>query len=300
MKKPASPVAISPVYAHTQNALLDILTSELAPGDKVPVQHQLADRCGASRTTVYRILDSLKNSGLLAKAGGGMVLQRRPTRSDFLPQPRVLSRREAVEQSLTEMLLEGRLKPGERFAELTLARLLHVTTGTIREALLRLSRLGVFVKSARKQWSVTSIDAAMINELMDVRVLVETFAMRRYFRNPTPERHAVFAQILEATSRLAASPRPDRQAFFRLDRELHGAILASAANRYLAENFQFISFPIQIQLLHHRFDRELQDLGTAQHIDILRAITEGREREAMARVEKHLDLARDTLLRLSQ
>ena len=79
-------------------------------------------------------------------------------------QPRNLSRREAVEQSLMQMLVQGRLRPGERFSELALARQHKVTTVTIREALLRLASLGVFTKVVRKQGEVTRIDAAAIKK----------------------------------------------------------------------------------------------------------------------------------------
>src|SRR5688572_4997055 len=122
------PVArLSPLYAHTHNSLLDLFRAEVAPEDRLPAQAELAQRSGASRTTVHRILRSLKKTGVVEEGDDGMRLARRPTQKDFLPQPRALSRREEVERSLIQMLIQGRLKPGERFSELALARQHDVT-----------------------------------------------------------------------------------------------------------------------------------------------------------------------------
>jgi DNA-binding GntR family transcriptional regulator len=291
-----SSTRISPVYAHTHNALLDFLRSERAPNEALPVQAELATKFSASRTTVHRVLRSLKKTGLISESGNGIRLDRRPTQKDFLPQPRSLSRREEVEQSLIQMLVQGRLKPGERFSELALARQHRVTTGTIREALLRLAGLGVFAKSVRKQWEVAKIDADMINELVDVRILVETYALKRYFRRVEKPREK-FIQIYEATRKLSQSAEPDREAFFRLDAEFHREILQSGHNRYLADQFRFTSFPIQIQFLNHRFDRELQTIGLGQHLALLDAIVSGNEKEALKQLEHHLEQSRTTLLR---
>jgi DNA-binding GntR family transcriptional regulator len=300
MRRPAASTAeASPLYAHAQNALLRYFRAELTPGAELPAQAELAERCGASRTTIHRILRSFQEQRLIAKRNGTSVLLRRPAKADFLPQPQALSRREAVERSLMERLVAGRFRPGERFSELALAREHGVTTGTIREALLGMAHVGVFSKSARKQWTVAKIDSAMINELMDVRIMAERFALRGYFSAPPAGQDQIFARILAQTQEMADQPRRDRDAFFRLDRELHGAILGSAQNRYLAEQMRYVSFPIQLQLLHQGFDRDLQALGTTQHLALLQAIVAGDEPAAVRRLEDHLEVARRTLLGFS-
>jgi GntR family transcriptional regulator, transcriptional activator for L-galactonate catabolism len=290
------PNHVSPLYARTHNALLDFLRNGRTVDALLPVQAELAERFGASRTTVHRVLRSLKRSGLINETVDGIRLKRRPTQKDFLPQPRLLSRREEVEHSLMEMLVQGRLKPGERFSELALAHQHRVTTGTVREALLRLAGLGVFKKSERKQWVVAKVDAEMINELADIRTLIELYALKRYFRHRSPSSEK-FAEIYDATRKLAQARRPDREAFFRLDAELHRAILESGHNRYLADQFRFASFPIQVQFLHNGFDAELQCIGLSQHLAILEAIVRGDEKDALRQLENHLEEARHTLLK---
>lgn len=291
-----APPTHSPLYAHSYNALLDLFRREAKAGEPLPGQAALAESCGASRTTVHRILRGLKRAGLVEQTDGKLWLARRPTTKDFLPEPRVLSRREEVERNLMEMLVQGRLKPGERFSELALARQHNVTTGTIREALLRMAPLGVFAKAARKQWEVALIDGQMINELMDIRTLVETFSLRQYFQQPA-RRRDLFSRVYTETRALAESARPDRTEFFRLDAELHRQILVSSGNRYLAEQFKFVAFPIQIQFVHSDFDADRQRLGLAEHLGILQAIVDDNGGAAVAALENHLRTARETLLR---
>jgi GntR family transcriptional regulator, transcriptional activator for L-galactonate catabolism len=290
---------VSPLFAQTQNGLLELLRTELQLGDRLPTQTILATRFDAGRTTIHRILTVLKTSGVIGVAHRGcMVLKRYPTKTDFLPQPLVLSRREGVEQSLISMLVNGRLRPGERFSELALSHEHGVTTGTVREALLNLSRLGVFTKAARKQWTVAQIDGEMIKELMDIRILIESFALSCFFRRSSRP-FEVFLGIRLETQKLAQSPNPDRKTFFRLDDELHRAILACANNRYLTNNFQFISFPIQFQFSHYKFSSELQKLGVAQHLALLDAIIRDDEQASLLELRRHLETAQRTLLDLS-
>jgi DNA-binding GntR family transcriptional regulator len=283
----------SPVYARAHNRLLLLLSQEIPLGGRLPVQTKLAERCGASRTTIHHLLGNLQKLGLVS-AERNLRLLRLPLKKDFLPEPRILSRREEVEQAIMTMLVEGRLKPGARFSELGLARTHGVTTGTIREALLRLARLGVFTKSDRKQWQVAKIDEAMLNEMMDLRGVYELFALTRYFqidRSPGP-----FVRLLAEMKKLARMDPIPRDAFFRLDRDLHRTILTAAQNRYLGANFQFLSFPLHFQLLHHGFGPKLLRKGLLEHLALLRAIVAGDRKRSLISLKKHLETARHTLL----
>lgn len=292
--------ALPSLSSYAYNALLAFFDADLKIGQRVPVQQDLARRCGASRTTIHRILLILKRAGLLRqKKRGGLFLARRPKRKDFLPQPSALSRREEVEQSLIRMLVGGHFNPGEFFSELALARQHGVTTGTVREALLGLARLGVFTKQARRQWQVVRIGPEIINELMDLRILLELFALDRLMsRKDDKSRCGIFLKIQRRMQKLDRSGKLNHGDFFHLDRELHKTILESADNRYVVTYSQHVSFPIQLQFLHQAFDETLLRLGLAQHLSILDAITAHDKRAALAQLKTHLETARQTLLNL--
>jgi DNA-binding GntR family transcriptional regulator len=289
----------SSLNSNAHNALLAFLEVEGKVGAKLPTERRLSEICDASRTTIRRILSTLQRIGLLArKTEAGLYLARKPRKKDYLPTASMLSRREGVEQSLLDMLTSGRLKPGEFFSELALAKRNGVTTGTVREALLSLSRLGVFTKQARKQWRVVEIDREMINELMDLRVLLELFALKQHLSRRDQAVDTVFLKIHRETKSLIKSVKFERGAFFRLDRQFHETILKGAGNRFLKDYSQHITLPIHLQFLHRGFDEGTLRLGVSQHLVILEAIERGDSKNALGHLERHLSSARQTLLDL--
>jgi DNA-binding GntR family transcriptional regulator len=290
----------SPVYARAQNALLKIFRSEVPVGKPIPIQEELAKRLDTSRTTVHRILKTFRKSGLLKMDKGDLVLKRPVNKAEFLPEPVALSRREIVERSLIEKLVRQQMRPGDRFSELALAREYKVTTVTIREALLSLAHLGVFSKTARKQWTVVAIDALMINELMDLRILIETFALGRYFQNPAAMREE-FIQIQKKMQECAAAinrrPFVAPKEFLDLDKQFHNLILGAGRNRYLVEEMQFIYFPMQSQFVRHReWEQRRFVLALTEHNAILDAIIAGDRAEALNHLTVHLDNSRQRWL----
>jgi DNA-binding GntR family transcriptional regulator len=285
-----------PVYARAQNALLKILRSEVSVGKPIPIQDELAKRLDTSRTTVHRILQTFKKSGLLTMYGGELVLKRPVKKKEFLPEPSALSRREMVERSLIEKLVRQQMRPGDRFSELALAREYKVTTVTIREALLSLAHLGVFSKTARKQWTVIAVDAQMINELMDLRILIETFALGRYFQNPAAMREE-FIEIQKKMQECAAAinkrPFVAPKDFLELDKQFHNLILGAGRNRYLVEEMQFIYFPMHSQFVRHReWEERRFVLALTEHNAILDAIVAGNQAEALNLLQAHLENSR--------
>jgi len=288
----------SRIYTQSYNSIVTLLRTELAVGDRLPVQMELARRFNASQGTISSVVQALRKAGLIGKGTAGQVVLKKPLKEHFLPQVQDISRREGVEQGVVEMLLSGKLKPGTYFSELALARHFNVTTGTVREAMLHLSRLGVFTKSARKQWQFAKLGREELDELMDVRVLIETYSLRRYFQRHKWEddRFAELLRQMEEIGRVGASLLSATQ----VDWDLHRAILEAGGNRRLFEHFQFASFTTQLQWLHYRDKRTregMSDVSINEHIALLKAIMARNESEALALLEHHLQTARHDLHR---
>lgn len=291
-----SSVTRSRIYTHSYNSIVELLRTDLAVGDKLPVQVELARRCNASQGTISTVVRALRRNGLVGKGNSGQVLLRKPKQEHFLPAVQLLSRRESVERGVVEMLLAGELKPGTFISELALARQFKVTTGTVREAMLHLGRLGVFRKSARKQWHFARLNPEEINELMDLRVMIETYSLRRYLQRGEADDH-VFAEMLPQAEAVARGPftSPNTQ----LDWGLHRAILAGGGNKRLLEHFEFASFATQIQWLHYQNiagSAEIRETAAAQHLELLKAILARDTRLAPQLLEAHLETARRNLL----
>jgi DNA-binding GntR family transcriptional regulator len=290
----------SPVFAHAYNALLVLLGKDLSVGGLLPVQTVLAERCGVSRATISGVLKALQKSGVLVADGEGFRLARRPGKGDPLASSQSLSRRDEVERNILEMLISGSLRPGTTFSELALAQKFKVTTGTVREALLKLARLGIFTKPARKRWQFTKLGLAPFRELMDLRLLVEPYALKGYFRRP--DRQAgPFVELLKRARELRRCHELSGGNAVRVDWELHCAILQGSGNSYLPEHFQFAIFATLIQWHHYNtVDKfpKVAAYGTDIHIKLLEAIVADKGPAALRFLTQHLQAARNDLLRI--
>jgi DNA-binding GntR family transcriptional regulator len=287
----------APIHSHCYNMILSLLEREVAVGERLPVQTELAVRCQASQATISRALRELKKTGLVAEDGEGLCLRRKPGAKHAQPPPSSLSRRDEVERRILAMLTAGELNPGMTFSELALARKFGVTTGTVREALLRLARLGIFTKPARRRWQFARLNEESINHLMDLRMLIEPFALKSYFRR-RPREKQPFSNLLERTRQTDnfRNPAPRRT---WLDWDIHRTILEASGNPFLVEHFQFAIVATQVQWHHYGDERvfsRMARIGRKRHIDLLKDIIAGNESKALGCLTVHLDEARKQLL----
>src|SRR3954451_18260601 len=76
---PHQPPKIKPKYQKLFESLkADILSGRFQPGQKMPSEAALVNRCGASRITVGRAIRELQNMGLVERvAGSGTYVRHR-------------------------------------------------------------------------------------------------------------------------------------------------------------------------------------------------------------------------------
>ena len=98
--------------------------------------------------------------------------------------PRVLlgrttSRSDLVESALREMIIAGRLQPGETLVERQLAAMLGVSKTPVREALISLASTGLVEVSRNRGVVVRRPGADDIRKVFELRLLLEPWAIGR-------------------------------------------------------------------------------------------------------------------------
>lgn len=88
-----------------------------------------------------------------------------------------LSLADQVYGTLRDAILQGRLRPYERLNQMELASALEVSDRTVREALTRLVAESLVSRAPYKAFRVTGITAEEIEEIVQMRVLLEGWAM---------------------------------------------------------------------------------------------------------------------------
>jgi len=113
---------------------------------------------------------------------------------------------ERVYECLRADILAGRFSPGQRLRPTDLAAVNGVSLNVVREALNRLAGERLVQASPQQGFAVVQISAPDLDDLTDVRVLVETAALRRSIEHGDL---AWESALVAAHHRLANTPMTD-------------------------------------------------------------------------------------------
>jgi DNA-binding GntR family transcriptional regulator len=105
------------------------------------------------------------------------------------------SLREQCRELLRSHIVDGTLPPGERLVETRLSKQLHVSRGTLREALRHLEQEGLVVSDGRGHMRVREHTAREVREIYDVRIALETLAA--ILVSQSPDRDQRVAELRE-------------------------------------------------------------------------------------------------------
>jgi DNA-binding GntR family transcriptional regulator len=161
----------------------------------------------------------------------------------FPPLAPIPTASSAVAARIREAIIGGVLQPGERLKEERLARELGTSRTPVREALRVLQSEGLIVAMPNRGAVVRSYTLAELEEMYDLRELLEGHAARRAAERITPE---TVAELQESCDRFAElitgadlSSLVEENAFF------HGTILrASDSERLTTMVREVIALPL--------------------------------------------------------
>lgn len=139
--------------------------------------------------------------------------------------------RDDVYRRLRDAIVDGTLAPGEQLRDVELAAWLGVSRTPVREALLRLADAGLVVAQPGRSTTVSSLDMRAIRDARDVVAAMHELAVREAVGSLTK---ADLKAMRDANRRFrTALEEKDLEAALRADDELHGVLVAVAANRAL-------------------------------------------------------------------
>jgi DNA-binding GntR family transcriptional regulator len=141
--------------------------------------------------------------------------------------------RQAVYDTLAEMIASGSLKPGQHLVESELADHLGVSRQPIREALQRLAVDGwVELRPAYGAY-VHVPTSEEIAQLLGVRAVLAAYSAREAAQHATKEHAARLRELYDAG--LAALAVDDEQCLLAANADLHAYIVQMSGNTVLAE-----------------------------------------------------------------
>jgi len=190
-------------------------------------------------------------------------------------------------------ILEGRFPPGSRLVQQELAALFGTSRIPLREALNRLEGEGLVVMSPNRGATVRPLSALDVADLFDLRLTLETMAVR----GAAGQRADLRATVAVAAAAAAEAVQAGRPAaLFHLDRDFHAGIAEQTGNRYLVEALGSQWSQI-MRLMHAHLSIASYPAGVwREHAAIASAIAGGDGDGAVALITSHLVESRDLVL----
>lgn len=208
---------------------------------------------------------------------------RRP-RTNELSQIRRRRLVDVAHDEIRRQIVSGGFPMGSPLNEVHVARSLGTSRAPVREAIRRLAEEGLVVERAHQVALVSDIDAGVMVDLYNVRVGLETVAIRLATKRGMPVTE--LKKIVSKISATAKRGRPSQVARCELD--FHAAICEGSGNKILSQMFGNLESMLLMALT---FDDSLYDNLYAvadEHLPLIEAIESGDDQRAGVLMHSHI------------
>jgi DNA-binding GntR family transcriptional regulator len=202
-------------------------------------------------------------------------------------QPRTLVHQ--VIDALVAGASEGLILPGDRIVEADLALQLGVSRVPVREALRVLESQGVVVNEPYKGIRLTPVSPERIDQLIEVRVALETTAAKRAIRrgfNDGPHIESLTSLVQEMT---AMAARNDVFGFATADTNFHRTLCALAGNAVLTDMWEMLARQMTIIFGLSTLGKPMAAI-VDEHLRLIEVFRTGDESDMAREIEDHIDV----------
>lgn len=188
----------------------------------------------------------------------------------------------SVAIELRNMVVDGRLAPGERINEVHLAKQLGVSRTPLREALARLSNEGALRMEPRIGYFVRALTVDEFEQVYTIRELLDPEALR-LAGIPSSDRLARLEVINDSIGRAR-----DVATIIDLDDEFHAELVADCPNRVLIDLIRQFSHRTRCYELALMRERTNVEHSIAGHGRLLRELHDGRLESACDELRQNM------------
>ncbi len=210
----------------------------------------------------------------------------------------VTSSVDAAYAAVRDGIVSGEHAAGSRLREEDLAEALGVSRTPVREALRRLHSEGLVELEPRRGALVATWGADELDEIFELRALVEGYGARRAATRVTEVEVARLEGLCDEMDEAAARrPVPDHERIGALNQALHHEIHRVASSRYVAGLLtSLVQMPLVMRTFH-RYEPEELARSMGHHRELVAALRARRPEWAEAVMHAHVEAARVTLRR---
>ena len=286
------------VFKRAFNDTLDLI-ARLPAGEQLPSENTLSVQLGVSRTTVRKVIASLKDGGMLSGAGRHRNLKLPDDAIKRYPLSETVPTAEQVEERFMEWMLRDNARPGTAINELELARKFGVATTGIREFLNRFQRFGLIERRPNAGWVFKGFTTSFSLELFEIREMFELRSARALATMPDSSPHWAQLETLRREHLQLLEEIDQRfHDFSDLDSRFHRLISSAAPNRFIDSFYDIITVIFHYHYQWNKHDERVRnEVAIGEHLTYIDALLSRNVAMVELACRAHLASARDTLLR---
>ncbi|EKG40129.1 GntR family transcriptional regulator [Pseudomonas syringae] len=197
---------------------------------------------------------------------------------------------EDVYRRLKQEIFDFYLLPYDRFTETQLADRYQVSRTPVRDALYRLQREGYLDVEFRRGWSVRPLDFNQIDQLYDLRIVLECAAVERICASA--EVHPELTILRQHWLIDRDSWQIDMQVVADLDEQFHTQLVAASGNLEMARIHQEVTERIRIVRRLDFFKSARIEHTYLEHAAILNALQARKRDEALLLLRSHVEISK--------
>lgn len=206
-----------------------------------------------------------------------------------------LTIRARTTEMIRELILSGKLTPGQRLNEVELAARIGVSRGPLREALQRLAAENLLSIRSHHGSYVRTLEEHEVRELYDVRKILESATAAMVAKNHSALDLETLRELLERTDRVmeehAPSPYPGKLDF-------HAHLVSLTRNQSLIQVSRDVQGQLALARSRSGYQLDRARYAYEEHWSIFEAISSGQSKQASLAIERHLDRACESAIKI--
>ncbi|MEK5270143.1 MAG: GntR family transcriptional regulator [Bacillaceae bacterium] len=188
-----------------------------------------------------------------------------------------------IAEKITNQIMAGELKPGEKIIESTYAEEFGTSRAPIRESLYLLENEGLIERIPRKGAVVKGYTEDEVYDLLEMRIVLESLAMKRIkVRGVNEEILKKMGQLVQKMSEV-----DDEKQYANLNQEFHMLIIEMSKSEIIKEMYWRLGRPLLVLQRISFLEEEHIKKSLKEHRIILDLLKENLIDEALVLLENH-------------
>ena len=191
-----------------------------------------------------------------------------------------------VYNTLKESILTGKLKPGEKLIESTIAKEMSISKTPIREALRELAKEGLIIHHTRRGISVIDFTEKDIEEIISLRAEIEAFGIRLALPRIKPKEREKINKIISNIRNNEQQSKIHK--LVEADLQLHSFLMDLSGHSRLIKTWKMLSSQMSVLLHLIDYHKIAPVYSSESHRKLIDSLFKGNVTSAENAIKKHI------------